>query len=79
MQAWQPRLSRWLSGKRIHLPMQEPQETRVCSLGQEEPLEEGMAIHSLYALDSCLENPLDRGVWRATVHGVTKSWAQLSN
>ena len=23
---------------------------------------------------SCLENPRDRGAWRATVHGVTKSW-----
>ena len=23
---------------------------------------------------SCLENPMDRGVWWATVHGVTKSW-----
>ena len=23
-----------------------------------------------------MENPLDRGAWRATVHGVTKSWAQ---
>ena len=22
---------------------------------------------------SCLENPVDRGAWRATVHGVTKS------
>ena len=22
---------------------------------------------------SCLENPRDRGAWRATVHGVTKS------
>ena len=22
---------------------------------------------------SCLENPMDRGDWRATVHGVTKS------
>ena len=21
---------------------------------------------------SCLENPIDRGAWRATVHGVTK-------
>ena len=21
----------------------------------------------------CLENPMDRGAWRATVHGVTKS------
>ena len=26
---------------------------------------------------SCLENPLDRGDWRATVHGVTKSWTGL--
>ena len=24
--------------------------------------------------DSCLENPMDRGAWQATVHGVTKSW-----
>ena len=28
---------------------------------------------------SCLENPKDRGAWRATVHGVSKSWTQLSN
>ena len=27
---------------------------------------------------SCLENPMDRGAWRATVHGVTKSQTQLS-
>ena len=26
---------------------------------------------------SCLENPLDRGAWRATVHEVTKSWTLL--
>ena len=23
---------------------------------------------------SCLENPMDRGAWRAMVHRVTKSW-----
>ena len=23
---------------------------------------------------SCLENPMDRGAWRAIVHGVAKSW-----
>ena len=28
---------------------------------------------------SCLENPMDRGAWWATLHGVTKRWAQLSN
>ena len=28
---------------------------------------------------SCLENPIDRGVWGATVHGVTKSRTRLSD
>ena len=27
---------------------------------------------------SSLENPMDGGVWQATVHGVTKSLTQLS-
>ena len=27
---------------------------------------------------SCLENRMDRGAWLATVHGVSKSWMQLS-
>ena len=26
---------------------------------------------------SCLENPIDRGAWWATVHGVAKSWKEL--
>ena len=29
--------------------------------------------HSNPLQSSCLENPHDRGAWRATVHGVTKS------
>ena len=28
---------------------------------------------------SCLENPMDRGARQAVVHGVAKSWTQLSN
>ena len=28
---------------------------------------------------SCLENPMDGGAWWAAVHGVTKSWTQLSD
>ena len=28
---------------------------------------------------SCLENPMDSGAWWAAVHGVTKSWTQLSD
>ena len=26
---------------------------------------------------SCLENPIDRGAWGTTVHGVAKSWTRL--
>ena len=28
---------------------------------------------------SCLENPMDGEAWWATVHGVAKSWTQLSD
>ena len=28
---------------------------------------------------SCLGNPMDRGAWQATAHGVTKSQIRLSN
>ena len=28
---------------------------------------------------SCLENPMDRGAWKAVVHGVTKSQTRLSD
>ena len=28
---------------------------------------------------SCLENSMDKVTWRATVHGVAKSWTQLSD
>ena len=44
------------------------QETGFRCLGQEDPLKKGMATHS-----SCLENPMDRGSWRAIVHGAAKS------
>ena len=29
--------------------------------------------------DYCPGNHMDRGVWQATVHGVTKGWTQLSD
>ena len=88
-------------------------------MGQEDPLEKGMATHSSilrvsqvapvvknppgsagdirdvgsipgsgrfpggghgYLLQySCLENPMDRGAWRVTVHGVAKSPMYLSD
>ena len=28
---------------------------------------------------SCLENPMDRGAWKAAVHGVAEGWARLSD
>ena len=47
---------------------------QVQYLGQEDPLEEGMANPLQY---SCLENPMDRDAWQATVHKVIKSQTRL--
>ena len=41
------------------------------SLDQEDLLEEDVATHPLQY--SCLENPMDRETWRATVHSVAQS------
>ena len=41
----------------------------VQSLGQEDPPEEGNGNPLQY---SSLENPMDRGAWQVTVHGVPK-------
>ena len=37
----------------------------------------GVGNHNLLQY-SCLENSMDRGAWRATVHGVTERWTWLS-
>ena len=47
---------------------------QVQSLGQEDSPREGNGNSLQY---SCLENSMDRGAWRATVHGIVKSWTQL--
>ena len=50
------------------------QETWVSPLGREDPLEKGMAAHS----SSCLENPMNRGAWRAWSTGLQRAghnWA----
>ena len=52
------------------------QETWARSLGWEDPLEEGMAIHSSIL---AWRIPMDRGAWQATVLGVAKSRTQLSD
>ena len=51
------------------------QETQVWSLGREDP---GVGNGNLLQ-DFCLENPMNRGAWRATVHGVAKSQTRLSD
>ena len=51
-------------------------ETWVQSLGGEDPLEEGVATHSSIL---AWRIPTDRGAWWAAVHGVAKSWTQLSS
>ena len=59
-----------------NLPVvQKMQEILVRSLGHEEPLEEGISNPLQY---SSLENPMERGAWRATVHGVAKSRTWLN-
>ena len=45
------------------------QETQVQSLGWEDPLEGGMATHSSTV---AWRIPMDRGAWRAAVHGVPR-------
>ena len=52
------------------------QETSVQFLSWEEYPGEGNGYPLQY---SCLENPIDRGAWQSTVHGVTKSRTQLSD
>ena len=63
----------------------------VRSLDQEDPLEKEMAtLSSILAWRiregnsaplqySCLENPMDRGAWKAVVHGVAEGRTRLSD
>ena len=51
-------------------------EIWVRLLGREDPLEEGMATHSSIL---AWRIPMDRGAWQATIHGVARSWTQLSD
>ena len=52
------------------------QETQVPSLGWEDPLEKGMASHSSILACRILWTEEPGGV---RVHGVAKSWTQLSD
>ena len=52
------------------------QDMWVQSLGPEDFSGEGNGNPLQYF---CLENSMDRGTWRATVHGVAKNHTQLSD
>ena len=56
--------------------MPEIWETRVRSLGREDPLEKENGSPLQYF---CLENPMEGGAWWAAVHGVAKSRTRLSD
>ena len=49
-------------------------ESLILSLGRSPRVENGNSLQH-----SCLENPRDRGIWQAIVHGVTKDRTQLSD
>ena len=77
--AWVSRVGQWIATTSIYIwasqvaqgvknPPANAGDTRVRSLGQEDPLEWEMASLLQY---SCLENSMERGAWWATVHGVS--------
>ena len=60
-------LPRWHEGLRTLLPKQEKQGGSILGLRRPSGGEQY----------SCLENPMDRGAWWTTVHGLAKSWTLL--
>ena len=65
-----------LAGGRAHILMQSSLIVSKFLYKSRNRIGEGNGTPLQY---SCLENPMDRGAWRAVVHGVTKSRAQLSD
>ena len=61
-------LPRWLSGKNQNLPAHAGDTGSIPGLGRFPDWGNGNLLQY-----SCLENPMDRGAWRTTVHRVTKS------
>ena len=64
----------WLSGK---------ESTCQCGIARDAGLISGLGrslgVGNGNPLQcSCLENSMDRGAWRATVHGAAESWTHLS-
>ena len=63
------------SGKEPTRQCRRHERHKVQSLRGEDPLEEGIATHSSIL---AWRTPTDRGAWQATIHGVIKSWTQLT-
>ena len=69
-----PLLSRWYTGKESACSAGDTRDAGlILGLGRS-PGEENGNLPQY----SCLGNPLDRGAWRATVHGVAQNWTRLS-
>ena len=49
-------------------------ESLIPGLERSHEVGNGKSLHF-----SCLENLTDRGIWQATVNGVTKSWTRMSD
>ena len=69
------RLPWWLSGKQSACNEGDTRDTGLIPRPGRSPGVENVKSFNY----SCLGNPMDRGAWWAAVHGVTKSWTQLTN
>ena len=68
-----PGLSRWLRSKESTCDAEDAGDPgSVSGQGRSSGGEPSSSLQY-----SCLENPMDRGAWQVTVHGVTKSWTWL--
>ena len=81
MSVFRPQLStvhgllRWLSGKEPTANAGDAEDTgSVPGSGRSPGEGNGNPLHY-----TCLKNPMDRGAWRVTLHGVTKNRTQLSD
>ena len=63
-----------ISGRKLGFLQEKHMKTQLTRLGRSPGGQHGNPLQ--YA---CLENPLERGAWWATVRGVAKSQTQLNN
>ena len=91
---WEPALllHKWASNSAVSGPVPLAKASHVTGSGAKESVHNAEDSGSIpgsgrspgegndYPLQySCLENPMDREAWQATVHEITKSWTRLSD